>query len=202
MISRMGRPREFDAGAVVEAAKQLFWTCGYLTTTVADLEQATGLSRSSLYATFTSKRDLFAAVLGVYVETFIDPLIGPLETQDAGPAEIIGYFKVVEALFEDPVAQRGCLLINTIGESAGRDPDLTRDAERYLVRVRAAFANALKSSVKVGVMTRRQATERSALLAGAVLGVWMTVRVDASSARALCVAWVSQVEAWTSPPTA
>src|SRR3984893_773022 len=105
----MSRPRAFEEEQVVVAAKQVFWEQGYLQTSVGDLEEATGLSRSSLYMAFGSKRDLFAAALRVYLDTFIDPLLGPLERDDAGLHEVVVYFKTLATLFKDPGAQRGCL---------------------------------------------------------------------------------------------
>ena len=36
-MPRTGRPREFDEEVVVRAARELFWTHGYQTTSVQDL---------------------------------------------------------------------------------------------------------------------------------------------------------------------
>jgi AcrR family transcriptional regulator len=196
----MPRPRAFDEEQVVVAAKERFWEQGYLTTSVGDLEAATGLSRSSLYMAFGTKGDLFAAALRVYVETFIDPLLAPLESWDAGLDAIVGYFKALATLFEDPASQRGCLMINTIGERAGRDAAFTHQGQDFLQRVRSGFGHALKSAVSAGVMTRRQATQRAALLGGAMAGAWVTVRVDPDAARALCLSTAAQVESWLTGP--
>jgi AcrR family transcriptional regulator len=192
----MPRRRAFEEDQVVAAATQLFWEQGYLRTSVGDLEAATGLSRSSLYLAFGTKRDLFAAALHVYRETVLDPLLGPLERQDAGLREIAGFFNILAARFKDPAYQRGCLIINTIGECAGRDRAFTRQGEEFLERVRSAFTNAMKSSVRGGAMTRRQANQRAAHLEGALVGAWMTVRVDPAAGRALCRSTVSQVGSW------
>jgi AcrR family transcriptional regulator len=196
MLLPMPRPRAFDEEQVVAAAKQLFWDRGYLQTSVADLEQATGLSRSSLYMAFGSKRDLFAAALRDYLDTFVDPLLGPLERDDAGLRDIVAYFKILATLFDDPDAHRGCLMINTIGERGGHDPALRREGERFLARLRSAFANALNSSVRAKVTTRSQATERAALLGGAAVGAWTTVRADPAAARTLCLSTAAQVDSW------
>jgi TetR/AcrR family transcriptional repressor of nem operon len=192
----VARPRAFDERNVVAAAKGLFWDKGYLSTSLDDVQEATGLSRSSLYLAFESKGDLFAAALRLYHQTFIDPLLGPLEDEGASLREIVGYFKIIATLFKDPEAQRGCLMVNTIGECGGRDPGLTQEGEQFLNRVRSAFTNALRSSVRARVMTRGQATERAALLTGVVVGAWMTVRADPSAARTLCLATAAQVESW------
>src|SRR5271170_5277964 len=64
----MARPREFDASTAVDRAMELFWTKGYEATSLDELCVATGLSRSSLYATFKSKRNLLLLSVDRYAE--------------------------------------------------------------------------------------------------------------------------------------
>jgi AcrR family transcriptional regulator len=192
----MARPRAFEEDEALALAKDLFWERGYLTTSVGDLETATGLSRSSLYMAFGAKRDLFSAALSLYHETFIDPLLGPLERKGAGLQEIVGYFMILSELFAKPGADRGCLMINTIAECAGRDPAFTRQGAAFLDRVNAAFANAMKGAERSGAMSRGRAKQRATLLAGALVGAWMTVRADPRAAGALCLATAAQVKTW------
>jgi AcrR family transcriptional regulator len=61
-----GRPREFDTDAALEKAMRLFWTKSYEGTSVADLTEALGISRPSLYAAFGDKQSLFRAALKRY----------------------------------------------------------------------------------------------------------------------------------------
>jgi AcrR family transcriptional regulator len=190
------RPRAFDEGEVIAAAKELFWRQGYTATSIGDLEEATGLSRSSLYMAFGAKHALFQAATRDYLDTFVDPLLRPLEREDAALAEIVTYFKAVAKLFSDPKAQRGCFMINLIGERAGRDTRSTRQGQAFLARVRSAFTNALTSSLEAGVMTRRQATQRAELLGGAMVGAWTTVRTDPAAARKLCLSTAALVASW------
>ncbi|MEV4141670.1 TetR/AcrR family transcriptional regulator [Dactylosporangium sp. NPDC049742] len=62
------------------------------TTSLADLEQATGLPRSSLYQAFDSKHGLFTAALERYRLTYIDPALAAMEAPGAGAAELHAYF--------------------------------------------------------------------------------------------------------------
>lgn len=64
----IGRPREFDTDAALEKAMRLFWAKGYEGTSVADLTEALGISRPSLYAAFGDKQSLFRAALERYAE--------------------------------------------------------------------------------------------------------------------------------------
>jgi AcrR family transcriptional regulator len=62
----MARPREFDEDHVLERAMHVFWDKGYEAASLADLQEATGLTKSSLYKAFDSKVGLFRRVLDRY----------------------------------------------------------------------------------------------------------------------------------------
>jgi TetR/AcrR family transcriptional repressor of nem operon len=200
MLLGMPRPRGFDENDVVVAAKDLFWRQGYLATSIGDVEEVTGLSRSSIYMAFGTKRGLFAASLRLYLETFIDPLLGPLEHPQADLPTIVDYFRALASRFEGPDGSRGCLMINTIGELAGSDAAFADDGRHFLERLRAAFSNALKRAVRADVMTKREAAQRAELLGGAAIGAWITARSDPAAARALCRATIALVESWAVGP--
>ena len=52
---------------MLDRVTEVFWTQGYAQTSVADLVEATGVHKPSLYRTFGSKDELFALVLRRYV---------------------------------------------------------------------------------------------------------------------------------------
>src|SRR3954466_9775708 len=61
-----GRPREFDVEAGLERALQVFWRQGYEGASLADLTEAMGINRPSLYAAFGNKEQLFRRSLEAY----------------------------------------------------------------------------------------------------------------------------------------
>ncbi|MEY2476886.1 MAG: TetR/AcrR family transcriptional regulator, transcriptional repressor for nem operon [Actinomycetota bacterium] len=192
----MARTRAYDQGTVVVAAKELFWQRGLEGTAIGDLEAATGLSRSSLYLAFGAKRALFDAALADYLDTFIDPLLAPVEAPQSGLAEAARFFRRLAALFADPRSRRGCLMINTIAELAGRDPTFTGPAAQFVNRYRAAFANALRGDAAQGDRTRREIARRSELLAVSTMGVWLAVRTDPTAAAHSCRAVANEITSW------
>jgi AcrR family transcriptional regulator len=61
-----GRPREFCVDAALTAALGVFWSKGYEGATMADLTQAMGITKPSIYAAFGNKESLFHKALDLY----------------------------------------------------------------------------------------------------------------------------------------
>lgn len=62
----MARIREFNEDQALHQAMLLFWKKGYEATSIPDLLQVMGISRSSLYDTFSDKQTLYIAALEHY----------------------------------------------------------------------------------------------------------------------------------------
>jgi AcrR family transcriptional regulator len=65
----IGRPREFDRDAALEAAMLLFWRKGFAATSMNDLCDTMGVRSPSLYAAFGSKEELYLEAMEHYVQT-------------------------------------------------------------------------------------------------------------------------------------
>jgi AcrR family transcriptional regulator len=142
------RPRTFDEDRAVDAAMRTFWAQGYEATTTQDLCAATGLGRSSIYNTFTSKHELFKRALLHYIETTTAGQLSILEDEQQPAAERLR--DLFAAIVDGEDASRrdgrslGCLTVNTTVELAGRDPEaaemLERDVERRMHALRDVIA--------------------------------------------------------------
>jgi AcrR family transcriptional regulator len=61
-----GRPREFDRNAALVKARDLFWSRGYESVSMADLVEELGLASARIYAAFSSKEELFREAVALY----------------------------------------------------------------------------------------------------------------------------------------
>lgn len=61
-----GRPREFDPEQALAKALRVFWQHGYEGTSMAELTDAMGITKPSLYACFGNKEALFKRALDLY----------------------------------------------------------------------------------------------------------------------------------------
>ena len=197
----MGRPPSFAADDVVDTAMDVFWDRGYQASAVADLEDATGLSRSSLYQAFGSKEALFDSALDRYIGSVADDLLGGMERPGATVDDVARFFRRLAVIFrgDGALARRGCLWVNSILESAGDAGAVNARGGEYNARLRAAFAHALARPGRRGAVSRATVPRRSRLLTAATFGAWIAVRVDAPHAARVCGAVATEVEGWTAP---
>ncbi|WP_285102112.1 TetR/AcrR family transcriptional regulator [Promicromonospora sp. MEB111] len=62
----MGRPREFDIDVALDRALRVFWQRGYEGSSLTDLTGAMGITKTSMYAAFGNKEQLFRKALDLY----------------------------------------------------------------------------------------------------------------------------------------
>lgn len=120
----MARPQEFDTAEVLDRAMHVFWDKGYEATSLADILQATGLSKSSLYATFGDKRALFLAAFESYRKSRLE-YIGHM-LNDGRPAResIERFLRLGVAHGIETTNGYGCMTANEAIELGPHDVDV------------------------------------------------------------------------------
>src|SRR4030081_3217877 len=116
----MGRPREFDPDQALDRALRVFWRSGYEGASMADLTEAMGITKPSLYAAFGNKEELFRKALDRYV----DGPGGYVQVALAKPTarEVVEHllYQAADAV-TDPDHPPGCLAVQgalSCGEAA------------------------------------------------------------------------------------
>lgn len=139
----MARPREFDADAALDRVMEAFWSKGYEATSLDDLCEVTGLSRSSLYAAFGSKRALLLRSIERYAQRRSPNLTAVLE----GPRPIREAVADLAAQFIDLIVagpgRRGCFLGNCAAELPRSDRGAMAQVREGLESTEGAFREAL-----------------------------------------------------------
>jgi len=83
-----GRPREFDPDVALAAALRVFWERGYEGASMAELTEAMGITKPSLYSCFGNKEALFRKALDLYEREKLSYVGAALEAPTArGVAE-------------------------------------------------------------------------------------------------------------------
>lgn len=135
----MGRTATFDRRVVIARARDIFWAKGYEATAVPDLEEATGLKRSSLYHAFGSKKGLFDEAINSYLNEEVRPLIARLKGPDVSPEALARYFTKLRDGVVSEDGHPGCLLVAAANAPVGADPLVAGVIADYHAELLRAF---------------------------------------------------------------
>ena len=109
----MGRPRSFNDDDVLQKAMMCFWEHGYEGASIRHLEDATGISRISLYNAFTDKEGLFIAVQNKYHAMAKQYLSETLA--DNSLDALCAFFEHLSSPGpQDSTLRHGCMMVNTV----------------------------------------------------------------------------------------
>jgi TetR/AcrR family transcriptional regulator, transcriptional repressor for nem operon len=141
--------RHFDPDDVLERVEQVFWRQGLTPTGIQALVDASGLNRSSLYATFGSKTGLYTAALRRYLDQRSRPMFEQLATGHDGLADIERFFaRLIAVRSKGRFAQWGCMVSNAHAD--GDDPDVRAVLAEHHTQLRSALAAALSRAAVLG----------------------------------------------------
>ncbi|HWO83818.1 MAG TPA: TetR/AcrR family transcriptional regulator [Solirubrobacterales bacterium] len=123
MSERNQRSRLFGAMVATVAEK------GYEATTVADLVQLSGVSRSAFYRHFEDKKACFLAA----VEAIVDPALRTIVTEDSGPPGTAraqqAFESLIKMIVEQPAAAKMCVVeVYAAGPEGAALVDRTMDS--------------------------------------------------------------------------
>nr|WP_259652294.1 TetR/AcrR family transcriptional regulator [Pseudomonas protegens] len=143
------RPKEFDPEQIADAAMQVFWQRGYAATSIQDLVEGTGLSRSSLYNAFDSKHGLYTCALKRYQQMTSANI--ELLGADAPARELVRrlLMRIVDNELED-TRRLGCLAANASLEMAGQDAAVAQLVAQNFQRIEAALEQVLRRGQEQG----------------------------------------------------
>ena len=116
-----GRPREFDRDAALRAAMLVFWRYGYEGASLADLTEAMGISKPTLYAAFGDKegllREALRLYLGLHAEAYTAALDLPTVREVAE-----AWLRLTGGVRSEPGVPAGCLVVQgaLVGSEASR----------------------------------------------------------------------------------
>jgi len=151
----VARPQAFNQQQVIAKAIECFWLKGYSETSLADLLQAMNISRSTFYNSFGDKRQLFEMCLQAYGQQMQQVLAILLSTpQTSGLQAIKEFLQLVLLVPTETLISKGCLLVNTIAETARVDSELNKLAKQLIEPVKLAFINQLKKEFDEGASIR------------------------------------------------
>jgi TetR/AcrR family transcriptional repressor of nem operon len=174
----MARTKDFDEDEVLKKAICLFWYKGYNATSMQDLVDGLGISRSSLYDTYGDKHTLFIKALEAYKEANAGSMCNIVTNADSAKASIRQLFEFTtrELLSDDQ--HKGCFLVNAAVEVAPHDKEVGEIVCQNDVQVEEAFYKAIKKGQESGEIKN---TQDARALARFIINSIKGIRLSAKS---------------------
>jgi TetR/AcrR family transcriptional regulator, copper-responsive repressor len=135
----MGRPKNFSREGVLEKALPVFWKHGFANTSLQELEKATGVNKSGLYAEFANKGDLYLESLRLYLRKRQEEEF--LTAKPLGWNNIERFLKLAPCSLE---GGKGCFSVNSMNQFAVLPPA----AQEIVSKGRAFLKDLIVRNVK------------------------------------------------------
>lgn len=174
----MARTKDFDEDEVLEKAMNLFWLKGYNGTSMQDLVDGLGISRSSLYDTYVDKHTLFLRSLEHYKAKAGESMSKIIQNTPTAKEKIRLMLEyIIKELVKDK-DHKGCFLVNAGVEMAAQDKEVSTMLCQNDRQVEDYFHEIIESGQENGEITNRQDAR---VLAQFILNNIKGVRVTARS---------------------
>ncbi|MCP4208635.1 MAG: TetR/AcrR family transcriptional regulator [Shimia sp.] len=160
-----------DKDMALDQALELFWTKGYASTSLKDLERATGMHPGSLYAAFGSKAKLYCLSLERYASR-LNQMRAELQAQSDSPLEGLSQFILRAHPLSDADAPLPvCYLVKATLETSQGNQAIDDKLSELLTQNDATFADMFRQAIDAGELpeqsdAKKLARQLSADLAG------------------------------------
>jgi TetR/AcrR family transcriptional repressor of nem operon len=152
----MARKRAFDKDAALEQAMLIFWKEGYEATSTRALQDAMGISSSSMYETFGDKRSVFLAALARFCELERDQTSRMAHAMPTATQFIEQLFVSAETIVQGASSTYGSMAFNTMVEFGMRDADVTELLFAHYLAIAEIIAGVLARAQTTGAITAQE----------------------------------------------
>ncbi|MFD0767274.1 TetR/AcrR family transcriptional regulator [Mucilaginibacter lutimaris] len=152
----MARTKDFDEDEVLKKAVDLFWLKGYNATSMQDLVDGLGISRSSLYDTYGDKHSLFLKALESYQCTSTAKFVQIIESDKPAKETIKALLNFIAGNLLNDKSQKGCFMVNAEVEVALHDKEVNDMIQKNDENLEDAFFRVIKKGQESGEISNPQ----------------------------------------------
>ena len=174
----MARTKDFDENEVLNKAICIFWHKGYNGTSMQDLVDGLGISRSSLYDTYGDKHTLYLKALESYEQSAGNELNRILSGAKSAKERLKELMEWVVYNLVNDKDHKGCFMVNAKIETAATDPDVYTVVCRSEQQIVDAFYKTIKTGQDKGEIANKQDAH---ILANFMVNTVNGMRVTAKS---------------------
>ena len=140
----MARTKDFDEEEVLKKAIELFWHKGYSATSMQDLVDGLGISRSSLYDTYRDKHTLYIRALESYQASGSKMVCDIVSNTTSAKEAIRKLLELVIGETEADAQRKGCFMVNAEIETAPHDVQVNTMVCEHDLQIENAFTSLSK----------------------------------------------------------
>ena len=173
----MARTKDFDENEVLCKAIQIFWHKGYNGTSMQDLVEGLGISRSSLYDTYTDKHTLFVKALESYQCSGISKMQEIVNHPGSAKETIRKLLEFTTDTLLDDKQQKGCFMVNAEVEVAPHDAEVNNLVCNNEQQMEEAFFQVISKGQDSGeISNQKDARALARFIFNAVKGMRVTAK--------------------------
>ncbi|HEY8780235.1 MAG TPA: TetR/AcrR family transcriptional regulator [Mucilaginibacter sp.] len=152
----MARTKDFDENEVLSKAIDIFWHKGYNGTSMQDLVDGLGISRSSLYDTYGDKHTLFIKALESYQNNISGKVNAVINSTGSAKETIKKLLEFITGELLGDQKHKGCFMVNAEVEVAPHDQEVNQLVCQNDQQVEDAFYLIIKKGQDSGEITNKQ----------------------------------------------
>ena len=173
----MARTKDFDENEVLTRAMNLFWSRGYNAISMDELVTGLGISRSSLYGTYTDKHTLFMKALENYERVGFARVREIADRPGTAKETIKKLIEVFTEGLQNGKEKKGCFMVNAGVELAPHDKAVNNLVCRNDQQLEELFYQVIQKGKKNGEIKTRHETRRLArFMFNTVRGLQVTTK--------------------------
>ncbi|WP_210486033.1 TetR/AcrR family transcriptional regulator [Rufibacter aurantiacus] len=143
-MSKAERTRQF----IIEKTAPIFNTKGYAGTSIADLTNATGLTKGSIYGNFTNKDEVALAAFDFNLQQVQTILRSEIQKQATAKEKLLAYVQVYSNFLKYPFPAGGCPILNTAIEADDTHEALRKKAAKAINDWKDSIINVVSQGVE------------------------------------------------------
>lgn len=174
VISKSEKTKRF----IIERTAPVFNEKGFAGTSLSDLENATGLTKGSIYGNFENKDEVALAAFDYNFERITLYLRERILATDHSIERLLVYPTVYRNFLQIPFLKQGCPILNTSTEADDTHPKLKEKAAQALKFWKTSLEHHIKRGIDQGeIKADTNATEFAVVLMSLIEGAVMQAKV-------------------------
>jgi TetR/AcrR family transcriptional repressor of nem operon len=145
-LSKAARTRQF----ILEKTADIFNTKGYAGTSLADLTEATGLTKGSIYGNFANKEDVALAAFDYNLSLVAKAVQERMEQATTYHQKLLVYAQVYHTFIRTSFPLGGCPILNTAIEAVDTNNLLKNRAAKAILNWKKTIVELIKAGISSG----------------------------------------------------